>query len=182
MVDDKTILTLISNPVTSREGYRVLIAQNKEKLYWHIRKMVIDHDDADDILQNVFLKVVKHIGNFKGESSIFTWMFKIANNESLNHLKASKQRNRITIQDNHVAHLTTGNGYFEEDASYHALMQALETLPLKQKEVFIMRYFDEVPYKDMSDLTGTSEGALKASYHVAVQKITHFLTNVNLNT
>ncbi|MEZ4909495.1 MAG: RNA polymerase sigma factor [Saprospiraceae bacterium] len=181
MVDDKTILKLISNPTSSREGYRILITQNKEKLYWHIRKMVSDHDDADDILQNVFLKVIKHIKDFKGESSLFTWMFKIARNESLNHVKQAKIRSTLEIKENFVSHLTTHNENFEEEASYHSLLRAMETLPLKQKEVFIMRYFDELPYKDMANMTGTSEGALKASYHLAVQKITHFLTNANLN-
>lgn len=175
MVDDKTMISLINEPSKSREGFRLLVSQSKEKLYWHIRKMVKNHDDADDILQNVYVKVFKNIGDFKGESSLFTWMFRIANNESLNFLKATKNKEKVQLQDFHYNGVTVSQSHFDEEATYQNLMLAIDKLPEKQKEVFMMRYFEELTYKDMEGITGTSQGALKASFHLAVQKITQNL-------
>ena len=155
-----------------------LVSQYKERLYWHIRRMVISHDDADDVLQNTFIKVYKNLHNFNGESQIYTWLYRIATNESLTFIKKRKRTTQIgseELQESLVANLTS-DPYFNGDEAQLTLQKAIDTLPAKQKQVFVMKYFDELQYNEISEILDTSEGALKASYHHAVNKITEYVT------
>ncbi|MCO4823168.1 MAG: RNA polymerase sigma factor [Flavobacteriaceae bacterium] len=154
------------------------MALYKERLYWHIRKIVISHDDADDVLQNTFIKVYRSIQNFKGESKLYSWMYRIATNESITFLNKEAKRKQISneeVKTNAINNLKA-DVYFEGDEIQIKLQKAIATLPQKQQLVFNMRYFDEVKYKNMSEILDTSEGALKSSYHLAVKKIEAFLT------
>ena len=155
-----------------------LVSEYKERLYWHIRRMVISHDDADDVLQNTFIKVYKNLHNFNGESQVYTWLYRIATNESLTFIKKRKRTTHISneeVQESLVTNLTR-DPYFNGDDAQLKLQQAIDTLPTKQKQVFVMKYFDELQYNEISEILGTSEGALKASYHHAVKKITEYVT------
>lgn len=155
-----------------------LVSQYKERLYWHIRRMVISHDDADDVLQNTFIKVYKNLHNFNEESQIYTWLYRIATNESLTFIKKRKRTTQIgseELQESLVANLTS-DPYFNGDEAQLTLQKAIDTLPAKQKQVFVMKYFDELQYNEISEILDTSEGALKASYHHAVKKITEYVT------
>ncbi|MBT8273931.1 MAG: RNA polymerase sigma factor, partial [Bacteroidia bacterium] len=159
-------------------AFRELMKLYKERLYWHIRKIVYSHDDADDVLQNTFIKVYKNIAKFKGESKLYSWMYRIATNESITHLNQNAKRMQISseeVQTQAVNNLQS-DVYFEGDAIQLKLQQAIATLPQKQQIVFNMKYFDDLKYKDMSQILETSEGALKASYHLAVKKIETYLT------
>lgn len=153
----------------------------QEKLYWHIRHLVKNHDDADDVLQNTFIKVYKSIINFKGESKLYTWLYRIATNEAITFLNKRAKRNHISnkeMQEQLIDHLTS-DVYFEGDSIKIALQKAINELPEKQQQVFRMKYFQDITYEQMSDLLDTSVGALKSSYHIATKKITAYIkTNV----
>lgn len=143
-------------------------------MYWHIRKMVLDHDDAHDVLQNTFIKVWKALPKFRGDSKLYTWLYRIATNESLNHLRSQKKTMADTDE---IAYKLTGDAYFDGDEIQAKLYEAIATLPEKQKAVFNLKYFEEMKYEEMSDVLETSVGALKASYHHAVNKIKAYLTD-----
>ena len=149
----------------------------QKRLYWHIRKMVLIHEDTNDVLQNTFLKVYKNIVNFKGNSSIHTWMYRIAYNESINFLKEKQKRLKLNLEEVNIKILEElkEDVYFEGDQIQFKLQEALLKLPEKQKQVFVMKYYDDLKFKEISEITGTSEGALKASYHHAIKKIERFL-------
>jgi RNA polymerase sigma-70 factor (ECF subfamily) len=173
---DHIILELISKPESRNDGYRQLIGKYKEKLYWHIRRLVQCHEDTDDVLQNTFLKIVKNIDGFKQQSSLYTWIYRIATNESINFINNKKNKNAESNQNivnNSQAYLITDT--FNEDRVLSTLASAINLLPEKQKLVFNLRYYDEMSYQDMSIITKTSVGALKASYHHAVKKIEEFI-------
>jgi RNA polymerase sigma-70 factor (ECF subfamily) len=168
----------LKHPTTKEVAYKELLSLYKERLYWHIRHIVKSHDDADDVLQNTFIKVYKNVANFKGDSKLFSWMYRIATNESLTHLNKNAKRLKFSsegLQQNMITNLKA-DVYFESDDIQLKLQQAIAILPEKQQLVFNMRYFQDIKYKDMSDILETSEGALKASYHIAVKKIEAFLT------
>lgn len=158
-------------------AFNLIVKKYQEKLYYHIRKMVIDHDDTDDLLQNVFIKVWNSLDGFREDSQLFTWMYRIATNECLTHLKNKKKRFFLPIGD--VEHELTGmlnsGKNFSADKLQLKLQRAILSLPEKQRLVFNMRYYDEIKYEEMSEILGTSVGALKASYHHAVQKIEKFI-------
>lgn len=170
---DQEILEMISNPSTRETGYRVLIHSYQRRIYGIIRKMVIIHEDADDVTQNTFIKAFRYIHKFEHNSSLFTWLYKIATNESLNFLKKKKTRLFLPIEDhqelmeNYLSTSPLINGEFIE----RKLQMALLKLPDKQRLVFNLRYFEDLPYEEISRITGTSVGALKASYHHAVKKV-----------
>ena len=150
-----------------------LLADYKERLYWHIRKIVIEHDDADDVLQNTFVKVFQNINGFKGNSSIYTWMYKIATNEALNLIKKKSKHYGVSNEEwieTKVSRLES-DSYFDGDELSIRLQIAVAKLPEKQRLVFNMKYFDEMKYDNISEILGTSVGGLKASYHHAVKKI-----------
>ncbi|WP_339917719.1 sigma-70 family RNA polymerase sigma factor [Yeosuana marina] len=160
-------------------AFKELVSLYKERLYWHIRNIVKSHDDADDVLQNTFIKVYKNINSFKGDSKLFSWMYRIATNEAISFLNKKAKHLQVSnedVQQRAIEKLTT-DVYFEGDAIQLKLQQAIAKLPQKQQLVFNMKYFENLKFKDMSDILETSEGALKASYHIAVKKIEQYLTN-----
>ncbi|MCF8274350.1 MAG: RNA polymerase sigma factor [Flavobacteriaceae bacterium] len=158
-------------------AFKELVSQYKERLYWHIRNIVKSHDDADDVLQNTFIKIYKNINSFKGDSKLFSWMYRIATNEAITFINKNAKRLNITNEESQNLALNnlTDDVYFEGDAIQLKLQQAIATLPHKQQLVFNMKYFEEIKFKDMADILETSEGALKASYHIAIKKIEEYL-------
>jgi len=178
--NEKELLSQLKSAKTQEKAFRELITLYKERLYWHIRKIVISHDDSDDVLQNTFIKIYKNIQSFKGESKLFSWMYRIATNEAITHLNKNAKRLQITneaVQEYAINNLKA-DVYFEGDEIQLKLQQAIATLPQKQQLVFNMKYFDNLKYRDMSEVLETSEGALKASYHIAVKKIETYLTRI----
>ncbi|WP_268223010.1 RNA polymerase sigma factor [Sinomicrobium oceani] len=178
MVSDEILVRRLKAPATREQAFRELVSQYKERLYWHIRRTVIDHEDTDDVLQNTFIKIYRNIDKFKEESSLFSWMYRIAINESITFLNAKAKRKGLDngeLQESLVANLHADT-YFSGDDVQLKLQQAIATLPEKQKLVFNMKYFEGITYEEMSGILDTSIGALKASYHHAVKKIEHFLT------
>lgn len=179
MTDELQLLKQLKSDNYKEQAFKTLLTLYKERLYWHIRSIVKSHDDADDVLQNTFIKVYKNINTFKGDSKLFSWMYRIATNESITFINKNAKRLQITneeVQQYAINNLTT-DVYFEGDAIQLKLQQAIATLPQKQQMVFNMKYFENIKYKDMADILETSEGALKASYHIAVKKIETFLTS-----
>jgi len=179
LVDEINFIEQLQNAQTKEQAFRKLVATYKERLYWHIRKIVVSHDDADDVLQNTFIKIFRGIGNFKQESQLFSWMYKIATNESISFInKRAKERNvDITEYQHSLVSNLDSDLNFDGDAIQLILQKAIQTLPTKQQLVFNMKYFDELKYKDISDILETSEGALKASYFHAVKKIEDYIKN-----
>ena len=166
-------LSSLQEPETKEKAFKKLVQEYKERLYWHIRKIVLDHEDANDVIQNTFIKIHLNIDKFKGESSLYTWMYRIATNESINFInsKSSKMglQNHEWIESK--AEGLKADNYFDGDEAALILQKLITKLPEKQRIVFNMKYFDGMSYKTISEILGTSEGALKASYHHAVQKI-----------
>jgi len=177
--EEITLIEQLKNEVTRETAFRELISQYKERLYWHIRKIVIVHEDADDVLQNTFIKVFKNINTFKGESKIYSWMYRIATNESISHLnkKAKLQNLDCETLQNQLVDNLHADIYFDGDEIQLKLQKAVATLPQKQQLVFNMKYFDDMKYQDISEILETSVGSLKASYHHARKKIESFLKN-----
>ncbi len=172
-LSDLELLKLINNPETREKGYRFLIEMYQRRVYGIIRKMVIVHEDADDITQQTFIKAFKNIGRFQANSSLFTWLYRIAINESLNFLERKKRRYFTSIEDHTEVlknHVDT-SPLIDGDEINRRLQKAILLLPEKQRLVFNLRYYEEMPYEVMSEITETSVGALKASYHHAVKKI-----------
>lgn len=178
-IADETILQKIRIPKDRNEGFKLLVAKYQEKLYWHIRRMVEFHEDAHDVIQNTFIKIHKSIDRFEGKSLLYTWMYRIATNESLTHLKKRKRNKSSSIDDelNGLENNLKADSYFDGNEAQLTLTKAIYTLPEKQKAVFNLRYFDNMSYREMSEVFGTSEGALKASYHHAVKKIEAYILN-----
>jgi len=178
VIEENQLLNKLKSENKKEEGFRELISLYKERLYWHIRNIVKSHNDADDVLQNTFIKIFKSINNFKGESKLYSWMYRIATNEAITHI--NKNAKRLKISNEEVQQLAINNlkadTYFEGDAIQLKLQKAIATLPEKQQLVFNMKYFQDLKYKEISEILETSEGALKASYHIAVKKIERFLT------
>jgi len=172
--DDQLILQMLMNPETQRRGFEACVRQYGEQLYWQVRKIVLTHDDANDVLQNSFLKAWNGLGNFQGDSKVLTWLSRIAINESLDFLRRNKQRQTVSEDARTVASTLMADTYFDGSETEALLQEAIASLPDVQRTVFQMRYFDEMKYSDISHVLGTSEGALKASYHIAVKKITEF--------
>lgn len=173
LIAEETLLNELKQLETQARAFEVLVNTYKERLYWHIRRIVLNHDDADDVLQNTFIKVYKNINGFKGDSKLFSWMYRIATNEALTFLK--KKSNKMKVSDAELQQRMVQNlqadVYFEGDEIQLKLQKAVATLPEKQKLVFNMKYFEEMKYEDISEVLNTSVGGLKASYHLAVKKI-----------
>ena len=179
MIAEETLVKDLKTKSTQSQAFEVLVDMYKERLYWQIRNIVLNHDDADDVLQNTFIKVFKNIDSFKGESQLFSWMYRIATNEALSFIKKNAKKQGVTdtdYQEKIISNLQA-DVYFEGDDIQIQLQKAINTLPHKQQLVFNMKYFDDLKYKDMAEILETSEGALKASYHIAVKKIESFLTS-----
>lgn len=172
------LINRLRSEETKEQAFKELLSTYKERLYWHIRNILKSHDDTDDVLQNTFIKVYRNIQGFKGESKLYSWMYRIATNEALTHLNQnSKLKNQTSdaFQQQTIDNLKA-DVYFEGKEIQLKLQAAIATLPPKQQLVFNMRYFEAIKYSDMSEILDTSEGALKASYHIAVKKIEIYLT------
>ncbi len=174
MIDEKALYKQLHDASTKEAAFTRLVREYQEPLYWQIRRMVVVHDDADDVLQNTFIKAWSAIDSFRGESRLQTWLFRIAINEALNHLSKKKQVLSLDQTDGSLADMLASDSYFDGDEVQRQFQTAINTLPEKQRLVFNLKYFDEMKYEDMSSLLGTSIGALKASYHHAVRKISAF--------
>lgn len=176
-MEDSLILSRFREQATRNAALEELINKYQQRLYWHIRKIVINHDDADDVLQTTFIKIWKGLDNFKEESQLFTWVYRIATNESISFLRQKQKRNTSSIHpiEYELSKNLESDVYFTGDEIQLKLQQAILTLPEKQRIVFNMRYFDETPYEQMSEVLETSVGALKASYHIAAKKIEELL-------
>jgi len=172
-VDDAEILSKFQDEKTRNEAFNMLLKKYQQKIYWHVRRMVIDHDDADDLVQDVFIKIWKNLAGFRSDAQLYTWMYRIATNECITFLNKKKQKNNISLDevDYSLADTLADTSYFNGDAAQRKLQEALLTLPEKQKLVFNMKYFDDMKYEEISQVLGTSVGALKASFHLAVKKI-----------
>lgn len=172
-IDEIRLVELLKDKATAHKAFEALVDHYSEQLYWQIRKLVVNHDEADDLLQNVFLKVWKNIHNFRGDAKLSTWLHKIAINESLNYLNQERQKRELTDDSTDMFLLNNieSDSFFDGNALELALQKAISELPEKQRIVFNMRYYDEMKYDEMSEILGTSVGALKASYHHAVKKI-----------
>lgn len=176
-LDETEILRLLSDSATREKGFGIVVNQYSEQLYWKIRGIVFSHDDADDVLQNTLLKAWKNLDDFQGKSKLSTWLYRIAINESLDFLRHQKTQKEVRSDaDLSVTNRLLADEYFDGDRGEALLQAAVATLPEVQRAVFTLRYYDEMKYSEMSRVMGTSEGALKASYHIAVQKIKDYVT------
>tara|TARA_R110002050_G_scaffold285094_1_gene434568 strand:+ start:2531 stop:3073 length:543 start_codon:yes stop_codon:yes gene_type:complete len=177
LIVEETLVQDLKTKNTQAQAFEVLVNTYKERLYWQIRGIVLNHDDADDVLQNTFIKVYKNIDGFKGDSKLFSWMYRIATNEALSFIKQRAKMQGITDEDYQeklVSNLQA-DVYFEGDEIQLKLQQGIATLPEKQKLVFNMKYFQELKYEEISQILDTSVGGLKASYHLAVKKLEQYL-------
>jgi len=177
--EDRELLDQFRNETTREQAFTKIIKKYQERLYWHIRRMVVSHEDTNDILQNMFIKVWKNLDNFREDSQLFTWLYRIATNESLTHLQQQKKRLAFSLSDDEspLANKIKADEHFDGQKLEWKLQLAIQKLPEKQRAVFNLRYFEEMPYEEMSRVLETSEGALKASYHHAVKKIEDFIKN-----
>lgn len=170
----------LRNPGTRRKAFSQLVSTYQEQLYWQIRKLVINHDDTADVLQNTMLKIWQNLDNFRGDSKLSTWMYTIAHNEALSFLTKMRAERELALDDpeGYLQNQIESDKYFDGDETQKNLLQAIATLPARQRQVFNMRYYDELPYEEISVILGTSVGALKASYHFAVERITLFFERI----
>jgi len=171
--EDAEILQALKTPGREEEGFNQLVVKYQERLYWHVRKILISHEDSDDVLQNTLIKVWRSLESFRSDSSLYTWLYRIATNEALSSLKQKKRRAFAPWVDveQSLSNALESDPWFDGDEAQLKLQQAILQLPEKQRLVFNMKYFDELKYEDMSKILGTSVGALKASYHHAVKKL-----------
>ena len=177
--NDQELLELFREPATKEQAFTGIVKKYQEKLYWHIRRIVVGHDDTDDVLQNMFIKVWKGLENFREDSQLYTWLYRIATNESLTFISQQKKRNSISLSDdeNGLSNKLKSDTNFDGNKLEWKLQLGIQSLPEKQRLVFNLRYYDEMPYAEMSRVLDTSEGALKASYHHAAKKIEEFILN-----
>lgn len=177
-INDHMLVASFKDEKSRDAAFTQLVRKYQERLYWHIRRMVVEHEDANDILQNVFIKVWKNLAEFREESNLYTWLYRIGTNEALTWIDQQKRRSSVSISDNEdlYSERLQSQKDFDPNKIEWKLQQAIQTLPEKQRIVFNLRYYDEMPYEDMSGVLGTSVGALKASYHHAVKKVQAFLT------
>jgi RNA polymerase sigma factor (sigma-70 family) len=176
---DAELLVQFRAPATKEPASTTLMKKYQERLYWHVRRMVVDHDDANDVLQNVFIRVWNALENFREDAQLYTWLYRIATNESLTFLENQKKRAAVSLSDveSGLSNKIKADQNFDANKLEWKLQLAIQQLPEKQKLVFNLRYYDEMPYEEMSRVLDTSEGALKASYHHAVKKIEDYIKN-----
>jgi RNA polymerase sigma factor (sigma-70 family) len=178
-IDDNELLQQFRNEPTKERAFTAILNKYQEKLYWHISRMVVEHEDANDVLQNMFVKAWKGLENFREDSQLYTWLYRIATNESLTFLEQQKKRSAVSMSDDDtgLSNKLKADTNFDSNKLEWKLQLAVQKLPEKQKAVFNLRYYDEMPYNEMSRVLDTSEGALKASYHHAVKKIEDYILN-----
>lgn len=174
ITDDKLLVEQLMNPKTQRRAFEQVVRLYSEQLYWQVRRIVLAHEDANDVLQNALIKAWQALDTFKGDSKLITWLSRIAINESLDFLRRQKNALSTDDVDTGIANQLMADDYFDGDETEAMLHEAIAMLPDVQRTVFELRYFEDMKYSDISQLLGTSEGALKASYHIAVKKITEF--------
>lgn len=179
--NEREVLLLLQDESTQRKGFEMIVSQYSEQLYWQIRRMVLSHDDANDLLQNTFIKAWMNIDYFRAEAKLSTWLYRIALNECITFLNKQRAVNMVAIDDPEAAVVQKleSDPYFSGDEAQLILQKALQSLPEKQRMVFNLKYFQEMKYEEMSDIFGTTVGALKASFHHAVKKIEKFLENID---
>jgi RNA polymerase sigma-70 factor (ECF subfamily) len=178
-LSDSELLVEFRNPVTKEKAFTSIIKKYQEKLYWHLRRMVVDHDDANDVLQNVMIRVWNGLENFREDSQLYTWLYRVATNECLTFLEQQKKRASVSLSDveSGLENKIKADQNFDGNKLEWKLQLGIQQLPEKQRIVFQLRYYDEMPYEEMSRVLETSEGALKASYHHAVKKIEEYIKN-----
>jgi RNA polymerase sigma factor (sigma-70 family) len=179
VISDTELLVQFRNPITKEKAFSAIIKKYQEKLYWHVRRMVIDHEDANDVLQNVFIRVWNGLENFREDSQLYTWLYRIATNECLTYIEQQKKRSSVPLDEmeSGLSNKIKADSHFDANRLEWKLQLAIQQLPEKQRIVFNLRYYDEMPYEQMSRVLDTSEGALKASYHHAVKKIEDYIKN-----
>lgn len=177
MLAEADLVEELKNSKTQSRAFEVLVNTYKQRLYWHIRRIVLNHDDADDVLQNAFIKVFRNIDGFKGDSKLYSWMYRIATNEALSFLKQKSKKQGVSNEElqSQLLDNLEADVYFEGGDIQLKLQKAIATLPEKQKLIFNMKYFDDLKYEEISEILETSVGGLKASYHIATKKIEAFL-------
>ena len=175
--DEKAFISELLNPKTQNEAFRKLLQLYQKPLYYHIRNMVLNHDDANDVLQNTFIKVFGNLKNFKGDSKLYSWMYRIATNEAITFMQHRAKKQGVSNEEvqQKAINILESDVFFDGDEIQLKLQKAIAKLPDKQQLVFKMKYFEELKYEEMSEILTTSVGALKASYHIAVKKIEEFL-------
>ena len=178
-IHDSELLVQFRNPSTRERAFTAIIKKYQERLYWHIRRMLVDHEDTNDVLQNVFIRVWNGLDNFREDAQLYTWLYRIATNESLTFIEQQKKKASVPLDDveGSISNKIKADKYFDPNKLEWKLQVAIQQLPEKQRVVFNLRYYDEMPYEEMSRVLDTSEGALKASYHHAVKKIEEFIKN-----
>ena len=178
-IQDSELLVQFRNPSTREKAFTAIIKKYQEKLYWHIRRMLVDHEDTNDVLQNVFIRVWNGLDNFREDAQLYTWLYRIATNESLTFIEQQKKKASVSLDDveGSLANKIKADKHFDPNRLEWKLQVAIQQLPEKQRIVFNLRYYDEMPYEEMSKVLETSEGALKASYHHAVKKIEDYILN-----
>ncbi|WP_034256066.1 RNA polymerase sigma factor [Arenibacter latericius] len=177
VIAEDVLVMQLRHKSTQAKAFEILVDTYKERLYWHIRRIVLDHDDTDDVLQNTFIKIFRNIDGFKGDSKLYTWMYRIATNEALSFLKVEAKKLKFSSEqliEDKIENLRA-DVYFDGDEIQLKLQEAIATLPEKQKLVFNMKYFEELKYEEISMILETSVGGLKASYHLATKKIEAYL-------
>jgi RNA polymerase sigma-70 factor (ECF subfamily) len=182
-ISDEQILSLLQSDSSMEKGFRLLMEKYQERLYWHIRRMVLEHEDANDVIQNCMIKVYRSIHKFEGKSKLYTWLYRIATNEAITFLNKKNRKATASIDDDEnqqVVQQLKADDFFDGEEAQYKLQQALNQLPDKQKIVFNLRYFEEMSYSEMSEVLDTSVGALKASYHHAVKKIEGFFKGAEI--
>ncbi|HCT22108.1 MAG TPA: RNA polymerase subunit sigma [Chitinophagaceae bacterium] len=177
--EDRALLQQFKVAQTKERAFTELIKKYQERLYWHIRRLVVEHEDANDVLQNMFIKVWNGLENFREDSQLYTWLYRIATNECLSYLEQQKKRSAVSFEDiqEGLSEQVRASDNFDANKLEWKLQLAIQQLPEKQRVVFTLRYYDEMPYEEMSRVLDTSEGALKASYHHAAKKIEDFIKN-----
>ncbi|QNE39804.1 sigma-70 family RNA polymerase sigma factor [Hymenobacter sp. NBH84] len=183
-MEDQEILAKFADPASRNLAFNQLVRKYQQRVYWHVRKMVVDHQDADDLTQDTFVKVWKNLENFRQDASLFTWIYRIATNECLNFLSAKRRKFFLPLNDvgaELLAKVEADPGLLSGDEVEQKLQKAILRLPDKQRLVFNLKYYEDMTYEQMADVTGTSVGALKASYHHAVKKIEQYVTTQSVN-
>lgn len=178
-IQDTELLLQFRDPATKEKAFTAIIHKYQEKLYWHIRRMVVEHEDTNDVLQNMFIRVWNGLESFREDSQLYTWLYRIATNECLSYLEQQKRKSSLSLDEmeSGLSNKVVADKYFDPNKLEWKLQLAIQQLPEKQRIVFTLRYYDEMPYEQMSRVLDTSEGALKASYHHAVKKIEDYILN-----
>jgi RNA polymerase sigma factor (sigma-70 family) len=179
IIQDTELLIQFRDPDTKEKAFTAIIKKYQEKLYWHVRRMVVEHEDANDVLQNIFIRVWNGLENFREDSQLYTWLYRIATNECLSFLEQQKKKSTLSLDDmeSNLSNKVIADKHFDPNKLEWKLQIAIQQLPEKQRVVFNLRYYDEMPYEEMSRVLETSEGSLKASYHHAVKKVEDYILN-----